>query len=151
MLHAILIFALFIQSGQKQEDSANWLLHRAAIRGETSSLEMMINLGADVNAPDQQGRTPLHDACLKGHVDTARLLLDRGAKIAARDENGATPLHDAALGGSSKVIDFLLLRKADIGARDAKGATPLDYALKMERADAVQVLRSALSKAEKQK
>jgi ankyrin repeat protein len=80
MLHAILIFALIIQSGQKQsgqkqENSATWLLHRAAIRGETSSVEMMINLGADVNAPDQQGRTPLHDACLKGHLDTAKLLL----------------------------------------------------------------------------
>ncbi len=147
MLNMLVVLLLFAQLGQKQEAiSQSQLLHRSAMRGETSAIEMLLKLGADVNSPDQHGKTPLHDACLKGHVDSARLLLDRGAKIGARDEDGATPLHDAALGGNTKVIDLLLARKAEVDARDSKGLTPLDYALKMERSDAVQILRSAAVK-----
>jgi hypothetical protein len=144
MLNMLLVLLLFAQLGQKQEAlSQSELLHRSAMRGETRAIEMLLKLGADVNSPDRHGKTPLHDACLKGHVDSARLLLDRGAKIGARGEDGATPLHDAALGGNTKVIDLLLARKADVNARDSKGLAPLDYALKMERSDAIQVLRSA--------
>lgn len=143
MLNMLPILLFFAQIGQKQEMlSQSELLHRSAMRGEAGAIEMLLKLGADVNSADKHGKTALHDACLKGHVDSARLLLDRGAKIGARDEDGAAPLHDAALGGSTKVIELLLARKAEIDARDSKGLTPLDYALKMERADAVRVLRS---------
>ncbi len=152
MLEKLLVVLLFAQIGQKQEMlSPSELLHRSAMRGDTSAIEMLLKLGADVNSADLHGKTALHDACLKGHVDSARLLLNRGAKIGARDEDGATPLHDAALGGSSKAIDLLLEMKADIDARDSKGLAPLDYALKMERTDAVRVLRAALDRAKKSK
>jgi ankyrin repeat protein len=147
MLSTLCFLLLFAQIGHKQETlSQSELLHRSAMRGETAAIEMLLKLGVDVNSVDSHGKTPLHDACLKGHLETARLLLDRGAKIGARDEDGATPLHDAALGGSTKAIDLLLQRKADIGARDSKGLTPLDYALKMDRSDAAQLLRSVAIK-----
>src|SRR6266436_1718120 len=99
---ALTSFVVFAQPPHTQQSkSASYLIHWAALRGETKSIEMMIKLGADVNASDDQGKTPLHDACLKGHSDTVRLLLDHGANIGARDKNGATPLHDAALGGAT--------------------------------------------------
>src|SRR5437879_5667575 len=110
---ALTSFVVFAQPPHRQEsNSASYLMHRAALRGETKSIEMMLKLGADVNASDDQGRTPLHDACLKGHSDTVRLLLDHAANIGARDKNGATPLHDAALGGAPTTIKLLLDRKA---------------------------------------
>ena len=147
MLNMLLALFFFLQVGQKQEMlSQSELLHRSAMRGDSAAIEMLLKLGADVNSADQHGKTALHDACLKGHVVTARLLLDRGAKIGARDEDGATPLHDAALGGDPKVIYLLLARKADVDARDSKGLTPLNYALKMERSEAAQVLRSTALK-----
>ncbi|MEO8024980.1 MAG: ankyrin repeat domain-containing protein [Bryobacteraceae bacterium] len=140
----LIIFFVAAQLAPKQEMlSQAEVLHRAAMRGETAAVEMYLRMGADVNAADSAGRSPLHDACLKGHVDTARLLLDRGAKIAVHDKTGATPLHDAALGGSVKTIELLLARKADADARDLSGQTPLDYALKMERTDAIRALRAA--------
>ena len=132
-----------IAFAQKPEKlSGSDLLHRAALRGHTLSIEMLLKLGVEVNVTDKHGRTALHDACLKGHVNTARLLLDRGAKINARDTDGATPLHDAALGGSAPVIELLLSRGADRDARDLEGHTSLDYALKLDRTDAARALRS---------
>jgi ankyrin repeat protein len=145
MVSALLAIFLCVQ----QPASGTFLLHQSAMRGETAAVEMLLNLGADVNAADEHGRTPLHDACLKGRLDTVKLLLDRGAKIGAVDENKATPLHDAALGGSAKVVELLLERKADLSARDSKGLTPLDYAVKLERTDAIRALQSALKKSGK--
>lgn len=142
MVSALVATLLLVQAGPKQPQSGVWLLHQSAMRGETSAVEMLLNLGVDVNGADQQGRTPLHDACLKGRVDTVKLLLDRGAKVGVVDENKATPLHDAALGGNTQVIELLLEHKANIGARDSKGLTPLDYATKMDRADAIRALQS---------
>jgi ankyrin repeat protein len=119
MLVFLLLFAQVGQQGEMLSQAE--LLHRCALRGETSSVEMLLKLGADANSVDKHGKTALHDASLKGHVDTARLLLDRGAKVGARDENGATPLHDAALGGSTKAIELLISRKADRSASDSAG------------------------------
>jgi hypothetical protein len=139
-------FSAFAQPPRKQEpknvSSASYLLHYAALRGETNSIEMMLKLGAEVNATDDQGKTPLHDACLKGHLETVRLLLDHGANIGARDKNDATPLHDAALGGAPVIIKLLLDKKADAQARDADGQTALDYAQKLDRAEAIRILKA---------
>ncbi len=139
MLAAILVILLAPQ----EQPSGPWLLHREALRGETTAVEMMLKLGAGVDSPDKHRRTALHDACLKGHADTARVLLDHGAKIGARDDTGATPLHDAALGGDVKTIELLLDRKADVETRDSEGHTPLDYAQRMDRSDATRLLQNA--------
>ena len=44
-----------------------------------------------VNAPDEQGRTPLHRACMGNHVEVAKLLMIHNASITALDHNGKTP------------------------------------------------------------
>ena len=143
-LRTLLIVAVLVSPGVlAQKRSASDLLHHAALRGQTASIEMLLKLGADPNLRDKHGRTALHDACLKDHVGAARMLLDGGARVDVQDENGATPLHDAALGGSGKAIELLLSRKADIDSQDSEGRTPLDYALRMDRAEASRVLRTA--------
>ena len=38
----------------------------AALFGQTSMLELLVEMGALVNAADHYGRTPLHLACMKG-------------------------------------------------------------------------------------
>ena len=97
--------------------------------------------GADVDARNQDGYTPLHWAAMDGHVETAALLLDRGADLEARDAHGATPLHGAAACEQPGTAALLLDRGADVDARDERGATPLHYALKKGHARTVEVLR----------
>jgi ankyrin repeat protein len=43
-------------------------LHGAAAKGQRDVLELLVQLGADVNACDLQGRTALHVAAIKGQV-----------------------------------------------------------------------------------
>ena len=58
-------------------------------------MEVLIEGGADVNAPGENGRAPLHVAAEKGHLEAAHLLLALGADLDARGHDGRTPLESA--------------------------------------------------------
>ena len=87
--------------------------------------------GANVNAEDGKGLTPLHYASRSStDVSVITMLLDLGADVNATSDQGFTPLHVAASGNpNSTVIALLLDRGADIEARDGSGATPLHHAV----------------------
>lgn len=54
-------------------------LARAAWKGNLELVQLLLDRGANVNALDQSGDTPLIDALLRDHYDVAFLLLDHGA------------------------------------------------------------------------
>ena len=94
--------------------------------------------GADVNAVDLVGRTPLHHAVMHGREAVARLLLANGADVNAVEmQTGRTPLFYAT---SREMIDILLTCTANISARDTKGRTPLHKAAEDGRVDVAQSL-----------
>ena len=47
-------------------------------------MKLLENSGADVNAADEHGMTPLHKAAVQGHADTVAELLAHGAHIDAK-------------------------------------------------------------------
>ena len=51
--------------------------------------------GADVNAADEKGDTPLHGGAWRGSNEIVQLLVDRGARLDAVNRNGFTPLQVA--------------------------------------------------------
>ena len=55
-------------------------------------VRIVVDLGVDVNAPDQRGNTPLHDAVRKGFASVVELLAARGADLNATNERDETPL-----------------------------------------------------------
>ncbi len=73
------------------------LLHRAMLNGGDLTLAtMLLSKGADVNATDSIGRTPLHTVCTDNTVslkpDVVALLATSGADMNALDHAGESPL-----------------------------------------------------------
>lgn len=63
----------------------------AALHGSLSSVEALIDAGADVNAKGGDGGTALHNAAFVGEVEVARRLIEAGADIEAQNNRGNTP------------------------------------------------------------
>jgi ankyrin repeat protein len=52
----------------ESRNAPSWSLHRAALRGETGTVGMLLKMGVAVDIADKDGKTPLHDACSKGRA-----------------------------------------------------------------------------------
>ncbi len=100
-------------------------LHRAATLGDVMQMQTLLTGGANVNAKDQQGRTPLHLAAEKGHAEAVQLLIERGADVNCESKNGWTPLMVAAEKGYPPIARVLIAKGADVNARNAAGGTAL--------------------------
>lgn len=65
-------------------------LHFAAKAGQMEVTQFLISKGADVNAQDNEGNTPLHMSMLGGSPMTVNLLLQNGAS-STENKDGKTP------------------------------------------------------------
>ena len=70
-----------------------------------ATVRLLLELGADVNAADRDGRTALHGAAHKGRNDVVRMLVDHGADLAARDHGSRDSIH-ALAGVTWQAIDY---------------------------------------------
>jgi ankyrin repeat protein/beta-lactamase regulating signal transducer with metallopeptidase domain len=104
-------------------------LHIASQKGRAEMARLLIAAGAEVNAKDNQGRTPLSYA--EGRYEcrkVAELLRAHGAteetSAVSNDQKPAKSLHDAAAGGDIERVKSLLAAGADVnGKQDETGRT----------------------------
>ncbi|RLN95092.1 hypothetical protein BBJ28_00000116 [Nothophytophthora sp. Chile5] len=80
---------------------------RAAVaEGNMAKLQLLLDGGANLDAKDEDERTPLHWACATGRVEVAEFLLDHvHAKLSVQDDAGWTPLMSAASAGHGDVVN----------------------------------------------
>ena len=81
--------------------------------------------GADVNAAQGDGATPLHWAAYKIDLELVRMLLDRGAKPDAVNRYGSSPLTEAVKAANPKLVEMLLDAGAEVNAANLDGETAL--------------------------
>ncbi|MBQ6655674.1 MAG: ankyrin repeat domain-containing protein [Ottowia sp.] len=100
-------------------------LPTAARLGKEKDTRCWLAAGADANAPDAEGRTPLMWYARHGREGMVQQLLQAGAKPDAIDTEGRTALMHAARNGSTEAAQVLLDHRADPNLADAEGNTAL--------------------------
>lgn len=103
-------------------------------------VRLLLDHGADLNAQDSYGTTPLHRAVAGGGARMVELLLSYGADPGIPEETGRTPLHSAVLTRQEECARLLVEAGANINAIFA-GDTPLDLALHYHRERMAEFLR----------
>ncbi len=86
-------------------------IREAVKTGNIEAVKQHLAAGADVNAKDKYGRTPLHYAASRGLKKIIELLIARGAdvntKIEVGDYKGQTPLDGAIQWNRTETADLL--------------------------------------------
>ena len=104
------------------------VLHTASMLNVgASTFGILIDGGADVDARNKEGVTPLAIAVQKNDLETVRLLTAAGADIHTQDTNGNSPL-SIALAGTSEMLEAVV-NETNAGFTDSNGNTPLHLAL----------------------
>jgi hypothetical protein len=80
-----------------------------AVYAEPKAVKFMIQHGADINAHDEDGRTPLIFAANSNKLplETVKMLIEHGANINAKNTDGWTPLYLAKLHGETPIVEAL--------------------------------------------
>ncbi|PBD16151.1 ankyrin repeat domain-containing protein [Wolbachia endosymbiont of Drosophila subpulchrella] len=117
-------------------------LLKAAGSGDIQEVNSLINKGANVNATDQDGKTPLHWAAVKGHEEVVEALLKvNGINVNATDQGGKTPLHLAARDNNKEIVEALLkVNGINVNAQDKDDSTPLHWAAVKGHEEVVEAL-----------
>ena len=95
---------VLVGCGNPEADRA---LRKAAKEGNIEAVKQHLATGADVNAKNKVGQTPLHWVASEGHKEIAELLIAGGADVNAKDEFGETPLDWAIRFKHPEVADLL--------------------------------------------
>jgi ankyrin repeat protein len=83
-------------------------LFRATIEGNTDMVKSLLSSpGADVNATNESGSTPLLEGARYGHEDVCRVLIAAGADLKAKNKDGKTALMLAVQGDHEEVVRVL--------------------------------------------
>ncbi|CAH0394195.1 unnamed protein product [Bemisia tabaci] len=154
-LESVLIFDILLKHNaaiELQDEAGKTALHYAVMKSQNGEIiKLLLESGANVDARDVKGTTPLFKAVLDQRLDTMqdesgetalhnavmtgqngeiiKLLLESGANVDARDERGRTPLFNAVLAKRLDNMQTLLEAGADVNAADKSGETPLTTAM----------------------
>ncbi len=102
-------------------------LHYVAISGNKKVADLLVQNGADINARDNDGASPLLWAVLR-KKDLVPFFIQKGADPKCTTNEGSTVFHHAAIDGDLNTAQLLLGKGVDINAQNSSGRTALHIA-----------------------
>ena len=103
-------------------------IHSSAQQGHSDTTALLLELKADPNVQDNEGRTPLWVASFDGYIGVIKTLIAAGAKVNLADAQGMTPLYAASSQGQVRSISTLAELSASIDQETNKGWSPIAMA-----------------------
>jgi ankyrin repeat protein len=91
-------------TGSCEYRGANAEVDEAAAEAALEAVKVAVELGADVNAANEDGQTAMHMAAFSGADGVVQFLADNGATVDGQDKRGETPWSMAA--GLSPVLRY---------------------------------------------
>jgi ankyrin repeat protein len=94
-------------------------LHWAVYNNDAALVQRLLAAGADANARNDYGATPLSQAAVLGNAEVVRRLLAAGADVESANADGQTALMVLARSSNVEAAKLLLKRGARVDAREA--------------------------------
>jgi ankyrin repeat protein len=139
-------------------------IYDAAYDGDIEAVKQHLAAGADVNAKDDGGYTPLdwansktetaallrkhggkhgtiHSAAGGGDIEAVKEFLAAGADVNAKNNERWTPLNYSAFEGHKEIAELLIANGANVNAKDRVGETPLDVTIQRKRTEIADLIR----------
>ena len=117
-------FQAYSETGEDKQDQ---LFRRAAIEGKYYSLNILLELGINVDKPNENGNTALHLAVEKGNEDIIKILVSNGATVYIQNKLGQTPLDGAISSKNEKVIKILLVEFLSFSLKNRSAFKKREY------------------------
>ncbi|CAE7331907.1 ASB2 [Symbiodinium microadriaticum] len=130
-------------------DQSGWTLaHQAVSRDRLDVLQLLRDLGGDLEAQSWDGKTPAHVAAERGKVDALQMLKDLGCDLNKTCSTGmarllSTPLHLAIEENQLEAVNCLIAQGVDLNRPGFCRAHALDLALDRGLTDIAELLREA--------
>lgn len=133
--------AWLLQRGGRRIATGNLLLGSVGLRSY-NTVQMLLDLGVNVNHHSEESVTALQLAAEGGDEKMVRLLLKNHADINETGYYGLTPLMSAVESNHEAITALLLNNGADVNARDTDGWNAVMYASRYNNPD---ILRMVLA------
>ena len=116
---------------------------------EANLTAILIQNGADIEARNYKGLTPLVQAIEGKNQEVVRVLIEAGADINASTYTGWTPLHYAVWTGSTELVQVLIDNGGDLTARTFDKESLMDIAKKFKNLEMAKFLKNQTANMDK--
>lgn len=125
-----------------QKSTGGRLIHTAVLNNNYELVSALITHGADINAADPFGRTPLHIASMQDNAKIAELLIKADAGLSILDKNFQSPAEITVIHNATATLRNILLAGYDINSFSKNRLTLLQLAISKNSNEVVKLLLS---------